>query len=110
MKSRPNERWFAGGAGVVLMLSVLWFGYRSVVSQPSQAMTASPSLQGEYDYAEEDIEPEVLNQLLVLSDLVKFAKEQPLANENEMSLINAIEFVQNTKQIINEEVPPLRED
>ncbi|MGB0886963.1 MAG: hypothetical protein ACPGSL_02470 [Vicingaceae bacterium] len=51
-----------------------------------------------------------LNQLLVLSDLVKFAKEQPLANENEMSLINAIEFVQNTKQIINEEVPPLRED
>jgi hypothetical protein len=41
-----------------------------------------------------------LNQILVLSDLVKFAKEQPLANENDMSLLNAIEFVKNTKQII----------
>jgi hypothetical protein len=41
-----------------------------------------------------------LNQLLVLSDLVKFAKEQPLANENDMSLLNAVEFVKNTKQII----------
>jgi len=41
-----------------------------------------------------------LNQLLVLSDLVKFAKEQPLANENDMSLLHAIEFIKSTKQII----------
>lgn len=41
-----------------------------------------------------------LNQVLVLADLVKFAKEKPLANENEMSLINAVEFVKETKQII----------
>ena len=38
-----------------------------------------------------------LNQLLVLSDLVKFAKEQPLANENDMSLLNAIDFINATK-------------
>ena len=41
-----------------------------------------------------------LNQLLVLADLVKFAKEKPLPNENEMSLINAIEFIEKTKLII----------
>lgn len=41
-----------------------------------------------------------LNQLLVLADLVKFAKEQPLPNENDMSLLNAVDFVKNTKQII----------
>lgn len=41
-----------------------------------------------------------LNKILVLSDLVKFAKEQPLASENETSLLHAIEFVKNTKQII----------
>ena len=35
-----------------------------------------------------------------LADLVKFAKEQPLANENDMSLMNAIEFVKSTQQII----------
>jgi hypothetical protein len=40
-----------------------------------------------------------LNQTLVLADLVKFAKEKPLPNENEMSIKNAIEFVNNTKII-----------
>ncbi|MDG1477346.1 MAG: hypothetical protein P8Q14_09375, partial [Vicingaceae bacterium] len=48
------------------------------------------------------IEPNLLaklNQVLVLADLVKFAKEKPLANENEMSLMNAIEFVKETKKI-----------
>ena len=51
------------------------------------------------------IEPNLLaklNQVLMLADLVKFAKEKPLANENEMSLINAVEFVNETKQIINQ--------
>lgn len=40
-----------------------------------------------------------LSQTLTLADLVKFAKEQPLANENENSLTNAIEFVEATKLI-----------
>lgn len=38
-----------------------------------------------------------LKQLLVLSDLVKFAKEQPLPAENEQSLRNAFDFVNITK-------------
>jgi hypothetical protein len=37
-----------------------------------------------------------LKQLLILSDLVKFAKEQPLPNENELSLTNAYDFVKGT--------------
>lgn len=41
-----------------------------------------------------------LNQILVLADLVKFAKEKPSSTENEMSLLNAVEFVKETKQII----------
>ena len=40
---------------------------------------------------------EKLNQLLKLADLVKFAKLQPIASENEMSLTNAREFVMITK-------------
>jgi hypothetical protein len=39
-----------------------------------------------------------LKQLLILSDLVKFAKEQPLPNENEQSLTNAFDFVNGTKK------------
>lgn len=39
-----------------------------------------------------------LKKLLILSDLAKFAKEQPLPNENELSMSNAIEFVNITKE------------
>jgi hypothetical protein len=37
-----------------------------------------------------------LQQLLVLSDMVKFAKETPVAEENELSLMNAYDFVKAT--------------
>ena len=50
------------------------------------------------------IQPDLLtklNQILVLSDLVKFAKEKPLANENDASLLTAVEFIKSTKQEIN---------
>ena len=50
-----------------------------------------------------------LKQLLILADLVKFAKEQPLPNENELSLNNAVEFVNFTKEVkennIKEQLP-----
>ncbi len=39
-----------------------------------------------------------LKQALILSDLVKFAKEQPLSNENELSFTNSYEFVIGTKR------------
>ena len=38
-----------------------------------------------------------LRQLFQMSDLVKFAKYKPLINENDMHLINAIDFVNRTK-------------
>jgi len=53
----------------------------------------------------QNISPELMNKLtqtLTLADLVKFAKEQPLANENEMSINAAIEFVNATKLIVTE--------
>lgn len=40
---------------------------------------------------------EKLRQLLTLSDLVKFAKEIPLATENEMCMSYAYEFIETTK-------------
>jgi hypothetical protein len=41
---------------------------------------------------------EELNQILKLSDLVKFAKYQPLPDDNNLSLINAYFFVNQTKK------------
>jgi hypothetical protein len=45
---------------------------------------------------------EKLKQTLLLSDMVKFAKEIPLADENELAIKNAIEFVNET--VISEEL------
>lgn len=38
-----------------------------------------------------------LRTLFTMSDLVKFAKYKPLINENDMNLINAIDFINKTK-------------
>lgn len=45
----------------------------------------------------------VLKQILSLSDLVKFAKLQAQQGENELSLNNAFEFVNQTKPIIQDQ-------
>jgi len=39
-----------------------------------------------------------LKSTLLLADLVKFAKEQPLANENELSMSNVYDFINGTKK------------
>lgn len=44
-----------------------------------------------------DANRNILRQTMGLADLVKFAKEKPVAAENEQSLDNAIRFVQNTQ-------------
>lgn len=46
-----------------------------------------------------------LEEILVMADLVKFAKFEPAMNENDRNLVNAIEFVNNTK-IIETQVAP----
>ncbi len=40
-----------------------------------------------------------LRHMLQLADMVKFAKEQPLPNENELSMNNAVDFVNTTKPV-----------
>ncbi|MDB5008775.1 MAG: protein BatD [Mucilaginibacter sp.] len=42
---------------------------------------------------------QLLRKILVMADLVKFAKEKPLPAENEQSLANAISFVSDTQQV-----------
>ncbi len=61
-------------------------------------MTSSETLQSLTD----KLEPhnfEKLKQILLLADTVKFAKAVPMQNENDLSLKNAFEFVENTKEI-----------
>lgn len=44
-----------------------------------------------------------LNELLQTADLVKFAKYDPLMNEKDASLVNAIEFIHETKKELTPE-------
>lgn len=46
-----------------------------------------------------------LKELLQTADLVKFAKFNPPTNENDRNLLNAIEFINNTKPLITDENP-----
>ena len=50
-----------------------------------------------------------LKQVLFLSDMVKFAKEIPIEIENELSINNAILFVESTKQFVEPIKPKLEE-
>lgn len=45
------------------------------------------------------VSKELLRKILVLADLVKFAKEKPLPADNEKSMDNAVEFVNNTQRV-----------
>ncbi len=47
-----------------------------------------------------------LKFLFDTADLVKFAKHNPLMNENDANLVNAINFINETKQIEEENVKP----
>jgi len=61
-------------------------------------MTSGEILDAIKKYNEADSSVDHLKQILVLSDFVKFAKYNPLPDENELSLMNAYLFVNNTKK------------
>lgn len=59
------------------------------------------------NFMEADSSYESLKQILKLADLVKFAKYKPYPDENDMSLVNAYLFVNQTKL---EEIAPIEEN
>ena len=61
-------------------------------------MTSGEILADVKKYSDADIAYDNLKQILILADFVKFAKYSPLPDENELSLMNAYLFVNNTKK------------
>lgn len=61
-------------------------------------MTSGEILSDIKKFSDADIAYDNLKQILILADFVKFAKYQPLPDENELSMMNAYLFVNNTKQ------------
>ncbi|MES1221412.1 MAG: hypothetical protein ABUT20_38280, partial [Bacteroidota bacterium] len=75
---------------------------------PAMEQTTEEILSGFKSVAIDAESKEKLRQLLLLGDLVKFAKEQPLPTENEMSLTNAYDFINGTKRE-EEMIPPVNQ-
>lgn len=65
---------------------------------PAMEQTTDEILFGFRNAAVDEESKRKLKQVLMLADLVKFAKEQPLAEENEMSMSNVYDFVNGTKR------------
>ena len=66
------------------------------VSSPEQV--SDETLAAMKDKVDEDTFSK-LKQILQLADMVKFAKAEPLSNENELSMNNAVDFVNATKPV-----------
>ena len=60
-------------------------------------MTSGEILADIKKHSDADIAYDNLKQILILADFVKFAKYTPLPDENELSMMNAYLFVNNTK-------------
>jgi hypothetical protein len=69
---------------------------------PAMEFTSGEILSKVRNISEVDYVYDQLKQILILADFVKFAKYQPLPDENEWSLMNAYLFVNGTKK---EEIP-----
>jgi hypothetical protein len=65
-------------------------------------MTSGEILSELKKFGDADIAYDNLKQILILADFVKFAKYKSLPDENELSMMNAYLFVNNTKK---EEIP-----
>ena len=73
-------------------------------------MTSNEILELLSDKLKADVSFGMIEQILKLSDLVKFAKFSPLPDENEVSIRNAYTFVESTKEVlIVEENTPLQD-
>lgn len=64
---------------------------------PALEQTTEEIIYGFRNVALDEQSMSKLKQILKISDLVKFAKENPLPAENEQTLINAFDFVEDTK-------------
>ncbi|MDR1632030.1 MAG: hypothetical protein LBR97_04005 [Dysgonamonadaceae bacterium] len=65
---------------------------------PAPEMTSGELLDKLKGYSDTDTSYDNLKQILILADFVKFAKYNPLPDENELSLMNAYLFVNHTKK------------
>ncbi|MDR0769352.1 MAG: hypothetical protein LBE71_05565 [Dysgonamonadaceae bacterium] len=65
---------------------------------PAPEMTSGEILDKIKESGDADTSYGSLKQMLILADFVKFAKYNPLSDENELSLTNAYLFVEQTKK------------
>ena len=94
MANDATRDYWAIAAYVMTAVTVVMF---FVIIAMSSAVKTSAEI---IDYLQESNDKEAiedLRQLFQTADLVKFAKYAPLLNENDMNLVSAVEFINQTK-------------
>lgn len=71
----------------------------------AQEMTSNEIIEKLLEVKDKDAIAD-LRELFQTADLVKFAKHTPLMNENDANLVNAMDFINDTKQIVDSNTPP----
>lgn len=77
------------------------FGFNALEMTSTEIISELLDIKNKEDISE-------LNYLFQTADLVKFAKHDPQMNENDANLINAIDFINETKQVeeVNQKPQP----
>ena len=75
------------------------FGFNALEMTSSEIINKLLDIKNKEDIKE-------LYELFQTADLVKFAKHNPMMNENDANLINAIDFVNETKEKEDENIKP----
>jgi hypothetical protein len=81
------------------------FGINAPEQTTSEILSELERIEYDFGHLKEE-----LRELLVLSDLVKFAKHVPLIQENEKNMNFAFDFVNSTKPVETPEVPAATDD
>lgn len=84
-----------------VLRSYIWkrFGFNAL------EMTSSEIIE-ELDQIDDKKQINELRELFTTADLVKFAKHNPLINENDANLMQAIDFINETKELPDPEAKP----
>lgn len=75
------------------------FGFNALEMTSSEIITELEKTENQKDIDE-------LRELFSTADLVKFAKHNPMINENDANLMNAIDFINDTKVLPDPEAKP----
>lgn len=99
VRSSDPKSYYTALTGVIRKYIQRRFGFNALEMTSSEIIDALMNSGNEKDIND-------LKKLFQTADLVKFAKHNPLINENDANLVNAVDFINETKVLQDPEAKP----